>query len=153
MLQRRDALLGAGRTVWLGGAESPHRTWPGWILRKSRDDVDVQLRNDIAQRANVDLVGIHYPLQRSGHRFNFLEQDGALGSRQVMQLTQILDTRHEDAPRKAVVVHEQQFAQRQPGYRHAISCQPRMQGKCQAGSVPFHPVTSLINIQANIVDQ
>ena len=74
--------------------------------------MDVQLRNDIAQRANVDLVGVHYPLQRSGHRFNFLEQDGALGSRQVMQVTQILDSRHEDAPRKAVVVHEQQFAQR-----------------------------------------
>jgi hypothetical protein len=80
---QRNRLL---RRVWLTRANAPGRARPGGVADGAADDVDVQLSDDIAERANVELVDVWQRAQKRGGSGDLLDQNRAVFRRQIDDL-------------------------------------------------------------------
>ena len=108
---------------------NPDRIGPGWITREAGDDMYMQLGHLVAQRGHIHLVGLEDLLHQARRAGDFLDQQRALGRRQIMDLPQIGVPRHQDQPGKAPVIHQQQAAERPVAERNAVGGKARMEGE------------------------
>ena len=140
-----------GLGIGLGAADSPDRRRPGGVVGKSSDHVNVQLGDDVTERCHVDFLRACYPFERAGSRADFLVQHCLPVCRHGVQFTQILYARHQNAPGKAPVVHQQKVAKGKLSDRQAVLSQFRMQRK--GHSIAVHTIAALIDSQTDVVDQ
>ena len=108
---------------------NPDRIGPGWITHEACDDMHMQLGHLIAQRGDIHLVGLEGLLHQARGAGDLLDQQSALGSRQIMDLPQIGARGHQDQPGKAPVIHQQQAAERPVAERNAVGGKARMEGE------------------------
>src|SRR6185312_12440836 len=96
--QRRQAFMQGHLGVRLRPTVAPYRAGPGGIALAARDDVDVQLAHDIAQRAQIELVAGHHRAQCTGSEVCLAPQGDLLVLAQVVDLDQAAAARHQDQP-------------------------------------------------------
>jgi hypothetical protein len=72
---------------------APDRPGPGGIGRAAGDDVDVELWDDVAQGADVQLVGVEEARQDLARLGDLLDESRSVRRRQVMDLAQRLPLR------------------------------------------------------------
>lgn len=95
----------------LDNAGVPDRSGPRRIARVPADDVNVQLRHLVAERRDVDLLGLELVDQDPRHPIDLVEQDNCPVPGQVVEVAQAFDARHEDHPGEPVVAHEKYGAE------------------------------------------
>ena len=83
MGDQRNRPLGRVR---LARADAPGRARPGGVADGAADDVDVQLSDDIAERADVELVDVWQRAQERGGGGDLLDQNRAVFRRQIDDL-------------------------------------------------------------------
>src|SRR3546814_18591272 len=69
---------------------APDRAGPGGVGREAGDDVDVELRHQVAERADVDLVGREASLTGAGGAADLL---GELAPRVPVEIVDLLKVR------------------------------------------------------------
>src|SRR3546814_3501419 len=97
-----DLLIGHRRLL------APDRTGPGRVAAEAGDDVDVELRHQVAERADVDLVGREARLKGAGGAADLLGELLPCAAVEVMDLLEVRAARHQDEPGIDLVVHQQQ---------------------------------------------
>ena len=80
---QRNRLLGR---IGLTRADAPGRARPGGVTDGAADDVDVQLSDDIAEGANVELVDVWQLAEERGGGGDLLDQNRAVFRRQIDDL-------------------------------------------------------------------
>src|SRR5436305_1716015 len=71
--------VGALRIVTRRRAGTPYRPRPCGVARAARDDMDVQLAHDVAERADIDLVDASPALEYCRDVDNLLQQYRTIG--------------------------------------------------------------------------
>jgi hypothetical protein len=87
-------------------AVSPGRTGPRRIGGLPRDDVDMELPDDIAECPDIELVAAGHRLQRVRHRRDLLHEESPVGNLEVDDLDLAHPPRHHDQPGEPRVVHQ-----------------------------------------------
>ncbi len=108
-------------------AMSPYGPGPGGIGSKPGDMMDVQLRHQVAQGADVYLVGMEAVHQVAREHRRLATQLLLVGLRQLKNLADPGTLRHEYEPGITRIVEQQQLAQRQPPHQYTVGRQTRMQ--------------------------
>ncbi len=99
-----------------GRAVAPDRAGPGRIADAARHDMDVQLRHQIAQRADIDLGRRGERFQRSRGAGRSPRSGGARSdAARIEQLDHRGAPRYQDQPAIARIVHQQHARQRPVG--------------------------------------
>src|SRR5579872_4870749 len=89
--------LARGRLfVRLARPEAPNRTGPCSVAFRSSDDMDMQLPDDVAERADIDLRNAAALQQRVRDSGDFLHQERPLVGRKIDDLDEVGATRNED---------------------------------------------------------
>src|SRR5690606_7820835 len=108
-------------------AVSPHRARPVGIVLVAGNDVVVQLRDDIAKRADIDLAAGGDALQRLAHRIRLEDQHRLVERGEIMELRDAGPLGDKDQPRPAAVIHQPQFAKAEPQHGHSVALQARVE--------------------------
>lgn len=108
---------------------APHGARPRRIAQTTCDNMDMKLRDQIAQCANIDFGRTREILEHQARLRNFLDQPPAIQRRQVMQLAGSDAPRHQYEPGKAGVLHQQYPRQWPVGYVCRVGRKPGMKGK------------------------
>ena len=66
----------------------------------------VQLRNDVAERGDVEFVGFEHCFERTTDEVDFAEQGVLIALVEIDELARASDARHENQPRKSCIVHQ-----------------------------------------------
>ena len=96
-------------------------------LFETGDDVDVQLRHQVAERGDVELERGEGIAQQARGVVDLVAELAPLPGVEVDHLARVDDARHQHQPRIVAVVHQPQFAQRERDHRMGVGRQLRMQ--------------------------
>ena len=88
--------------------------------------MDMQLAHDIAERADIDLFGPVQARQGTRRQVGFVCQADTVGPVEIADLDKARFLRHQDQPRIAGIVHEQDTAQAETAETGRIGGQPRV---------------------------
>ena len=94
---------------------------------EARDHVHVQLRHEVAERGDVELVRLEGIAQRARGAVDLVGQQVALRLVEIDQFARLGQARHQHQPWVVGVVHQPQFAQRERRDRMGVGGQLRMQ--------------------------
>jgi hypothetical protein len=108
---------------------SPHRPRPCRIANDPRDNMQMKLRNDVAERANIDLVGSRLTFQEPRGATGFVHQLCLVGRVQIVHFHGALASWNENEPKPTGVVHQQHAAQRQIADYESIVSEPMVEGE------------------------
>jgi hypothetical protein len=97
--------------------------------------MDMKLRDNITQRAGVDLFGAGHALQRLAGQSHLLDQPRALWGGQVVKLGQAITGGDEDQPWKAAVVHQQDTAKLKLADKETVGGEAGIKGKIHPASL------------------
>ena len=89
----------------------------------ARDNMDMELANDIAQRRRVDLRAAGHFLQALCYEIGFESEHCLVERREVVDFLHARPMRDEQEPGPAPVVHQPQFAKAEPHHLFAVSFQ------------------------------
>jgi len=92
----------------------------------ARHDMHMQLRHQIAERADIDLRSSADRHQQSSCPCDLFDQHTAIWFGKVEQFDGIVSTWHKDEPRVTRIVHQQDARKRPIGYGRRVACQARM---------------------------
>src|SRR5512132_2923640 len=106
---------------------SPDGRRPGRIRAEAGNYMDVQLRHQVAECREVELVGPKRLRNRPGYQGDLLDQRQPVGFRQLEDLAGAFPLRHQDEPRIRRVVHQQQLAQAETTEADGVSSEAGMQ--------------------------
>lgn len=87
---------------------TPHRRWPGGVRFVTNDMVQVQLRNEISKRGNVDFVGIEHIRDSAGESGRFSDELVLVCHSELVYLCDIWAIRYKHEPGIIAVIHQQQ---------------------------------------------
>jgi len=113
----------------------------------ARNDMHVQLRHQIAERADIDLRSTADGLQQSSGPCNLFDQHAAIRFGKVEQFDGIVSTRHKDEPRVTRIVHQQDARKRPIGYGRRVGCQARMKNELGHQVVSFRTLPERIALR------
>ena len=108
--RRRDKRLRGKVFIKRRRAVPPYRPRPGRIADNARDDMQVKLTDDIAERADIDLVSWRMIFQEPSGATHFVDQLRLIGGFQIDEFYEALAPWNENEPRPAGVVHQQHAA-------------------------------------------
>ena len=101
-------------------AISPDRSRPRGVSWMPRDDVDVQLRDDVAECSDIDPCGLCHVSKPNAGTSDFLDQYGPIRWIEFVDLRNRRTAWNEDQPGKSRIVGEQQPRQRPVGDKAAF---------------------------------
>ena len=96
----------------------------------------VQLRHDVAERGDVELVRPQQRFERTADEVDFSEQRALIAFIEVDQIARARDARHEDQPRKPRIVHQAQLRELQIADRVRIGGEARIEHEAHAHAPP-----------------
>ena len=108
---------------------SPHRPRPGRIANDPRDNMQVKLTNDVAKRADIDLVRLALIFQEPRSATRLFHQLRLVRGLKIDQFDQAFPSGHENEPGPAGVVHQQHAAQRQVADDKRVAREPIVEPK------------------------
>lgn len=119
----------SGAVAVIGCEMSPHRLRPAGITWMATDDMQVQLRNQIANRGEVDPGEAWFLANVRGNPHTFVDQGAAQWFGQVEKV-QHRRFRYQDEPAHRCVAMQQQVAVGEPAQRPGIGGEPGVQQEC-----------------------
>ncbi len=87
-LRRRDERPRIRLVVGRRGAVAPDRAGPADIADRPRDDMQMELAHDVAERADIDLVGFRVSLEEQRRTRRLFDQKRAVGRVEIAQFDQ-----------------------------------------------------------------
>lgn len=106
---------------------APDGAGPGGVTRETGDDVDMKLRNHVAQGGNVHLVGAHTGFQGGTDSRYFLPEELLVFRFKAVYFANASAARYQYHPRVLPVVHAQQFAKLEAAHTCGVRLQLRVQ--------------------------
>ena len=113
-------------------AKTPHRAGPSGVADKPRDDMQVKLAHDVAERADIDLVGLRMRLAESGGQSRLFNEPRAVARLEVRQLDEAFAPGDQNELGPARVVHQQHARERQVGDGERVPCEPLVEREAHA---------------------
>lgn len=110
-------------------AAAPDGVRPGLVGLGPANDMHVQLSNDVAERADVQLVQRTEPPNGSPREDDLLDERRAFGRVEIVEFAELCAPRNEHEPRPARIVLEPHLAERQVGDERARCFQPWVERK------------------------
>ena len=106
---------------------APDGAGPGGVAREASDDVDMKLRNHVAQGGNIHLVRARACFQGGTDSRNFLPEELLVFRFKAVDLANASAARYQYHPRVLPVVHAQQFAKLEAAHSCGVRLQLRVQ--------------------------
>jgi len=110
------------RRIRYGCAHAPDRLRPRSVIALARDHMHMELRHDIAQRGDIELVRDDQRAQDLSTPFDFIQKLMLIRMRKVDPIAHIGAAGYQDHPGKARVVHQQDARQLKVSDRMGVGC-------------------------------
>ena len=136
-----DESIALRRIIGNCGAYSPDRPRPCRVTGETANDVNMQLTDDVAEGADIELVAAGDRSEDGGGGGDLLHQSRTIGLTELGDLGKVRAPRHEQQPGEAEVVHQAEVREFQACQRNAVQRQPIVETESQARiSLRFRPV-------------
>ena len=113
LAQKDGEAVERGPVIGFRLERAPDRTRPGGVARAASDDMDVQLRHQVAESSDIELVAFGDLLQRAGDAGYFRHQLRLLDLVEVDDLDRVGPARHQQQPGIMRVLDDEHTAERQ----------------------------------------
>jgi 2,3,4,5-tetrahydropyridine-2,6-dicarboxylate N-succinyltransferase len=117
------------RRIDLCRSRAPNRVRPGRIVAPPRDHVNVELRDHVAERRDIELVAGDFGAERFACERDLLHEPRTLFRAEIDKLRKAGTPRHKEEPRVIRVAHQPDGRERQIDNRQAVGFKSRVESE------------------------
>ena len=105
----------------------PHRAGPGRVAARARDDMDMELRHDIAERRDIDLVAVGERLERAAGVGDLAHQLRLFDHVEIGDFRGQVPARHQQQPGVGGVLDQEHAAERHVADGDGVALEQRIE--------------------------